>query len=101
MKWTNQHLAGLLPQFLSEYSEDDAVTQLDASYAHGGGWRDFDGFKLTFLEGGSIYQLEYSGDRPMRQIASTKLRDEKIVLFEADWVAVIQPDGSFRVARMD
>jgi hypothetical protein len=30
-----------------------------------------------------------------------KLRDELILVYEGDWVAVLQKDGSFEVARMD
>jgi len=31
----------------------------------------------------------------------TKLRDEVIVLYESEFVAIFQPDGTFEVARMD
>jgi len=41
------------------------------------------------------------GDPPFKPLAQAKLRDELIVLYEADFVAVIQPDRSFEVARMD
>lgn len=95
MNWTNKHMAGLLPQMLSEGNPADAVTQLNDAYAHGGGWHDFKGFTLTKRG------LEYPDDPPMKELARTKLRDEDVVLYEYDWVAVIQPDGSYRIARMD
>jgi hypothetical protein len=91
-------IVGYTPEFLSEDSEDDAVKQLDEHYSHGGGWRDFEGF--TFVDGDEP-KLTYPGDPPTNAIAHWKLRDERIILFEHAWVAVVQPDGKFRVARMD
>ena len=38
---------------------------------------------------------------PAMVLAVTRLRDETILLYEMDWVAVIQPDGAFEVSRMD
>lgn len=90
---------GFLPMFLNDSNPKDAVTQLNDSYAHGGGWHDFKGFEL--IKQGDRYALAYPGDPPMRELARTKLRNELVVLFEASWVAVIQPDETFRVARMD
>lgn len=100
MQWTNEHLAGLLPSFISEHDSADAVTQLDRNYAHGGGWHDFDGFELVNMDYGQ-YGLKYPGDPIFVEQARTQLRDETIVLFQGSWVAVIQPDGRFRVSRMD
>jgi hypothetical protein len=92
---------GFLPVFLNDSNPKDAVTQLNEAYAHGGGWHDFQGF--TLIKHGLLphYALSYPGDPPMRELARAKLRDETVVLFEASWVAVIQPDETFRVARMD
>jgi hypothetical protein len=93
-------LVGYTPEFLSEEDERDAVTQLNENYEHGGGWRQFDGFSLAYsLEGNP--ELHYDDDPITEAVAQWELRDEKIVLFDHAWVAVIQPDGSFRVARMD
>lgn len=91
-------LVGLTPAFISEFSDDDAVTQLDHNYRHGGGWHDFQGF--TFVDGEEP-KLTYPGDPPTQAVAWWQLRDERIILFDHAWVAVVQPDGSFRVARMD
>jgi hypothetical protein len=93
-------IVGYTPSFINPDSEDDAQTQLHRNYAHGGGWHDFDGFTLSDREGDEP-KLLYPGDPPTHAIAHWKLRDERIVLFEHAWVAIIQPDGSFRVARMD
>jgi hypothetical protein len=92
-------ILGLLPSMLNESNPAPAVEQLDHNYQHGGGWHDFKGFTLGGHDGRPT--LRYPGDPPMRAIAETKLRDERIILFMGSWVAVVQADGSMRVSRMD
>lgn len=92
---TMDHL-GFIPSFLSADDPRPARDQLDANYRHGGGWRPMKNFKLT----GSL-GLAYPGDPVLRPLASTKLRDETIVVYECAIVAIIQPDKSFEAARMD
>lgn len=91
-------MVGFTPEFLSTDDPDDAVTQLDKHYGHGGGWHDFSGF--TFNDGAEP-TLTYPGDPPTLAVAWWKLRDERVILFDSAWVAVVQPDGSFRISRMD
>jgi len=45
--------------------------------------------------------LHYPGDPAFRPLAMARFRDEKIVIYEHEYVAVIQPDGSFEVSRMN
>jgi len=92
---TPEHL-GLLPMMLSEYDPRPAREQFDANYQHGGGWDPMKGF--TLHDGNS---LSYPGDPPLIPLAITKLRDELIVFYQYSWVAIIQPDRSFEVCRMD
>jgi hypothetical protein len=94
--WSNEEWAGFLPEALRNNDPRSAVEQLDAWYQHGGGWRDFEGFEL--LDNDSI---AYPGDEPLRPLAATYLRDEHILLYPGSWVAVVQPDRSFRISRMD
>lgn len=89
-------LLGYIPQFLSEKDPDDAVAQLHKHYTHGGGWHSFKGHTM-----GKDHSLKYPGDPPMYPIAETQLRDETILVYDHGWVAVMQKDGSFDVARMD
>lgn len=88
---------GFIPQFLDESDPRPAREQLDANYSHGGGWVPIEGFTLD----PSHETLRYPGDPPYRAVAGTTLRNETVVVFERSWVAVIQPGGSFEVARMD
>ena len=89
-------MLGFIPDFLSEYDPRPAVEQLDENYSHGGGWRAFEGF--TMLPDGN---MQYPGDLPTTLLAEGKLREEIIRFYDYSWVAVVQPDGSFTVARMD
>jgi hypothetical protein len=87
---------GLLPGMVSEDDPRPAKEQFDANYSHGGGWRHMNGFTLK-----DDNSLVYSGDPPYRPLAVTWLRDELIVFYPYSWVAIIQPDRSFEVCRMD
>ena len=100
LKFTNMEVAGFIPQWLKEDDTRSAVQQINAAYQHGGGWNDFEGFKLVG-GGDEPYSLTYPNDPPMRELSRATLRDETLVLFQHDWFAVIQVDGSFRVARLD
>jgi len=50
------------------------------------------------LEG---HKLRYPGDPILAPLAQAKLRDELIVFYRHALVAIIQPDGSFEVSRVD
>lgn len=92
---TMAHL-GFLPSFLRGDDPAPAGKQLDAGYKFAGGWRPQKGFKLT-----EDNSLHYPGDPPLRPVAEAKLRDETICFYDLAYVAVIQPDRSFEVCRMD
>lgn len=97
--WQNEAQAGLLPLFLSAHDPRPAQEQLHTAYAHGGGFQPFEGFSL--VRHGTGFALQYPGDPLMPEVARAQLRDELVVLFAYAWVAVIQRNESFIVARMD
>lgn len=89
---------GMIPAFLNEDDPRSAVEQLHYNYAHGGGWRKFDGFLLN----GSPYpSIQYPGDPALPPLAFATLRNETIIVYPYAWVMVLQPDGSHEIARMD
>jgi hypothetical protein len=93
-------MLGFVPDFFSDDCPLSAKEQVNLNYQHGGGWRSFSGFTMT-PEG--IY---FPGDPVMPPIASTILhagtdKQEVIVLYMASWLAVIQLDGSYDIARVD
>jgi hypothetical protein len=102
MLWEKLHpefkpeMLGFLPSFLSEDDPDPAREQIDKHYAHGGGWRSMTGFKVSPSKA-----LLYPGDPALQPLAQTKLRDELIVFYDCEIVAIFQPDGSFDAARIN
>ncbi len=64
-------------------------------YLQFGGWRPFHGFTVT------ARGLEYPNDPPQPLLAEARLRNEVVRLYKGSWVAIIQPDGSHEIARMD
>jgi hypothetical protein len=91
-----RNLGPYLPHMLSAFDQRPAREQFDSGYQHGGGWDPMPGFTLH-----GDNSLSYPGDPPMRPLAKTQLRSELILLYPHDWVAIIQPDRSFEVCRMD
>ena len=89
-------MLGYIPSFLSESDPRSAKEQLDGNYNHGGGWRSMPGFIM--LPNGD---LSYPGDPPYALLAETSLRGEVIRVYHYSWVAIVQPDGTFDVSRMD
>lgn len=90
-------LLGYIPQFLSHIDPRSAREQLDAGYAHGGGWNPMSGWRLD----PTTHSLTYPGDPPLHPIAHAELRDEQIFVYPHAWVVIISPAGDFEVARMD
>lgn len=89
-------MLGYIPQFLSEHDPRPARKQIDSNYKHGSGWSPFEGF--TMLPSGD---LSYPDDPPVRLLAEAKLRNETIRFYEHAWVAIVQPDGSYEISRVD
>jgi hypothetical protein len=99
VRWTRLYPdidLGLLEDMLDANDPRPAREQFDAKYRHGGGWRPMPRFKLLDND-----CLQYPGDPLFRPLAEARLRDELIRFYEHEWVAIIQPDHSFEVARMD
>jgi len=90
-------MAGYIPGWLNKDNPKSLRDQLNDGYAFGG-FAPFKGFKMNKQE-----QLVYAGDPPQRPIVEFRSPNhkERVVVYEQAWVAVIYPDGSFEVCRMD
>jgi len=86
---------GYLPGFLRLDDPRSAKEQIHERYISG--WHPFQGAMTLRPDD----KLKYPGDPLITPLARSQLRDERIVLYEHDWVAIIQPDRSFEVARLD
>ena len=104
IRFSNTERAGLLPSFLSHDDTDGAVEQINKNYGHGGGWIDCDGWTLLIGKkkgSATMYWLEYPDEPMLPMVSMGTLLDEAIILFEHDWVTVVQTDLAFRVARIN
>lgn len=93
---------GALPYMLSSDDPRPAREQFNERYGFAGGWRPFRYFTL-----GENNELiaprdpEEPDEPPLFPVADGKLRDELILFYPHAWVAIVQPDRSFEVCRMD
>lgn len=98
--WTFKHprmtleRLGYIPQFIQASDPRKAAKQIAQAYI--GGWHPFTGFEML-----SNGDLKYPGDPPVKLLAEAKLREETIRFYEHSWLAVIQPDGTFEISRLD
>jgi hypothetical protein len=87
---------GIIPDMLDWDNPKSAREQLDEGYRHGGGWWPMSKFKMDEND-----RLKYPGDPWLEPLVEIPLRDERIVIYQHAMVAIIQPDRSFEVSRMD
>lgn len=98
MRWIKMHPdvdLGHLPTFFIDSDPRPAREQIEERYEHGGGWIPQDGFTME----NNI--LRYPKDPPYRPLAMARLRDEVLIFYPYSFLAIVQPDGSFEVARVD
>lgn len=103
---------GLIPAFFVDRDPRPAVEQINERYAHGGGWFDLavGPGKFTMTEDGT---LQYPEDPDLPALAEAWLHNmpntvypdgvekERIIVHAGAFVSIHQPDGSFRVSRLD
>ncbi len=92
----DQDMLGIIPEFLSEQDPRPAAAQIAENYI--GGWSNSAGSRRIQL---TDRGMEYPGDPPRPLIAEAKLRDEVIKFYAGAWIAIVQPDGSFEIDRID
>lgn len=103
MIWVSRHpgftsleMLGAIPSFLSEDDPRDAKTQINEAYGFAGGWRPLPDWEMS-VDGA----IKYPGDPWLPVLCETRLRDEIIFYYQFSWVAIVQPDGSYEIARLD
>jgi hypothetical protein len=91
-------LLGFLPEILIEEDERPVKAQLEDRYAHGGGWRPIEGFKLDRM----TMVLTFPGDPPFIPAAFTQIGDETVVFYPScSLLMILQPNGDYEVTRVD
>lgn len=93
----NIDMLGLLPAFISVRSPKSAKEQFNENYPFGGWQSSSPGTWIMEDD----YTLLFPGDPPLEPLAKFQLRDETIVFYQSAFVAIVQLDKSFDVARID
>lgn len=90
---------GFIPHILAPNLDIPLWQQISESYAHGGGWNDFDGFDVSQDDEGK-YIIKYPGDPAHNERDRLSVGDETLVLFDYSWV--LWTDGKqHKIARID
>lgn len=92
---------GLLPQFFLLDDPRPAAEQINERYAHGGGWSPFKGFEAVIIGDPRGWRITYPGDPPYFALAFCELRNEIVILFQREWLMVVQEDGTWQITRVD
>lgn len=108
---------GFIPGWLDERLITPASEQLNAAYAHGGGWFPYDGkwelhewaacpFNEESIKrhpqlGKLVLHSPHDEDVFYQPRCIIRHREELVVMYDDAWVAIVQPSGHFQVARMD
>lgn len=90
---------GLIPSLISNAFPGKVKDQINENYAHGGGYSAFGHSQWVFDP--LTMTLSFPGDPVFTPKASALIGDERVIVYEAGVVAILQPDGSFEVTRMD
>lgn len=85
-----------LPHWFNPNVEETAQQAIHRHYGHGGGWQPFHGFVM-----GPGNALAYPGDPKLYPVARATFRGQEIYVYEHSWIAVVNPDGSYEVCRVD
>lgn len=93
--FTMEHL-GLVPYWFDSEDKRTVRELIETYYQHGGGFRNIDG--CTMAENQTI---KYPGDPRMKPLAKMQHGDELVLMYDYAILAIVQPDGTFQVTRVD
>lgn len=92
-------MLGFLPQIVSSLDPRSISEQINANYAHGGGWHPWGKGQWTF--DATSKTLKYPGDPTFKPIAELQVRNELFIVYQNAICVALQKDGTFEVQRMD
>jgi hypothetical protein len=87
---------GFIPEFIDEEDTRPLAEQFNDKYI--GGWNPMKGFEVVDKES---WAIKYPGDPALQPLAWTTVGKERFFFYPYAFVAIVQEDGSFEVARMD
>lgn len=91
---------GLILSFLDEDDPRPAREQFNDRYI--AGWNKFEGFTMVDPKKRVIqYRGADGNDPPLAPLSDILFRKERLLIYDYGWVMIVQPNGSWEVARMD
>ena len=97
VKGFNENMAGDLRFFANENSDTPLNKQINKAYSFGGGWNPLNGFEFNQETKG----IKYPGDPELLPLAVATFKEQQVYLYHYSWVAIVNPDKSFEVSRVD
>lgn len=107
MSWVHAEHLGFLPMILLPESRMPVMAQLNARYAHGGGYMPLpneDEFTVNIDRNDpGASQLQYPGDPVFKPWGWCwfPFTSELVVVFDAALTVILQEDGSYNIVRLD
>lgn len=95
----NCDMVGYIPSFIDNSSDVPLIEQINAEYISG--WHKSDQPWKRDLKSNTMWACDE--DQPFRMIARYhhKPTGEYLEFYESSFTAVVKPDGTFEVARLD
>lgn len=93
---TPEHL-GFLPFIIDASDPRPVEAQVEERYQHGGGWRP----NCKWAMDPNTKAITFLGDKPLQPLARIQVNGETVYVYDHAYVAIVQPDGSYEVGRMD
>jgi hypothetical protein len=98
---TTPEWIGLVPEIILASDLRPVREQMAERYAHGGGWKPFNKFKIGVGMDNRVV-LQYPGDPPLVMWCECQHPNgETVRLFDSAWLMVTQKDGSYEISRID
>lgn len=94
-------LLGFIIYFLDTDDPRPAKEQINERYAHGGGWKFYPGKWTMTFDADDVPHFRYPGDPPVRARGRSELHSERLFIMDHGYFAIVQPDGTFEIARLD
>ena len=94
---------GLIPEIIRAEDTRGVVEQVNANYAHGGGWSPFHGIGVSkWRLNKETMNLQYPGDPTMHAQWKAAINpDETVFIYDSGWVLLLAASGTFEISRMD
>lgn len=98
----NANAFGFIQFWLSAEDETPFWEQVHKEYGHGGGWKDFEGFKVLSGSLDEPFMIQYPADPICMEMGRIWRDGEMLVMFQHAWVLWWDMvNNTTKIARLD